>query len=274
MMPPDVHATLVMALERSGSWQMYRIARQAMRYGQYSIAEFILSDMAYKAASTPGFPLEFQCEYVRLRVAWLAALRLMVLTCNTFRASPPPAIATALACSNGQEGTRWAQIVQQLEKCVGYCHEVGQQISTLYWASFDADPATLHNITLQSTQGERQFLGQAEPGLSEQSVQGALHAVSRELDVLLPENSTCPEKTFRLVDFLSKSALSLARASLSFPRFFFQTLQSTTVKNPEKTSVQLSQTVEPHNESLLENRTSHHTERKVIRRQHPEAPAR
>ncbi|KAK7492311.1 hypothetical protein BaRGS_00016408 [Batillaria attramentaria] len=367
MMPPDVHATLVMALERSGSWQMYRIARQAMRYGQYSIAEFILSDMAYKvssehfynwllglkhicsaqlrlqeirhdgfnilpclanavdnyqraivaikAASTPGFPLEFQCEYVRLRVAWLAALRLMVLTCNTFRASPPPAIATALACSNGQEGTRWAQIVQQLEKCVGYCHEVGQQISTLYWASFDADPATLHNITLQSTQGERQFLGQAEPGLSEQSVQGALHAVSRELDVLLPENSTCPEKTFRLVDFLSKSALSLARASLSFPRFFFQTLQSTTVKlaispqpssagepvlirsdtsltlkvegviqkgerpalfrsvkavsvtvttnlvnrapsqqstpaskNPEKTSVQLSQTVEPHNE--------------------------
>lgn len=304
MMPPDVHATIAMALERCGLWQMYRIARQAMRYSQYSIAEYIFADLAYKvssehfynwllglkhicsaqlklqeirhdgfnilpclanavdgyqratvslkAASTPAFPLQFQCQYVRLRVAWLCALRLMVLTCNTFRASPPPAIATALACSNGQEGTRWAQIVQQLEKCVGHCQDVGQQISSLYWASFDADPSTLHNITLlqqscdyvksaistvvstvrtgQSTQGERQFLGQADPSSIGQSVQRALHSIARDLDALLPENSSCPEKTFRLIDFLSQAVLFLVQANLSFPRFFFQTLQSTTVK--------------------------------------------
>ena len=67
-----------------------------------------------QAASTPAFPLEFQCEYIRLRTSWLSTLRLLLLTCNTFRSSPPPAIATAQASSNGQEGTRWAQVVQQV----------------------------------------------------------------------------------------------------------------------------------------------------------------
>ena len=46
--PMDVLVSLRVVVDKSGLWQMYRISRQAMRYGQYSIAEFIFSDLAYK----------------------------------------------------------------------------------------------------------------------------------------------------------------------------------------------------------------------------------
>ena len=46
--PMDALVSLRVAVDRSDLWQMYRISRQAMRYGQYSIAEFIFSDLAYK----------------------------------------------------------------------------------------------------------------------------------------------------------------------------------------------------------------------------------
>ncbi|XP_076441558.1 integrator complex subunit 7-like isoform X2 [Babylonia areolata] len=311
MLPMDVLASLRVVVDKSGPWQMYQISRQAMRYGQYSFAEFIFSHLAHKvasehyyhwlhglkhvcaaqlklsslkadgsniqpclaatinsyqralvslkAASTPGFPLEFQCEYIRIRTRWLCALRLLLLTANTFRSSPPPAIASAQASTNGQESTRWAQVVQQMEKCVQKCHETGQQISALYWSSFDADPSSLSNIMLlqqgcdciksaistiistvntgQSTMGERQYLGHLKGDGKERSMQQVLHNISRDLDILLPENSTSSEKNYKLVclcpqliDFLTSSAQALVQASLPFPRFFFQTLQSTTVK--------------------------------------------
>ncbi|KAL8606531.1 hypothetical protein ACOMHN_015571 [Nucella lapillus] len=304
VLPMDLLASLRMVVERSGPWQMYQVTRQAMRYGQYSFAEFILSHLAHKvaseqyynwlhglkhicaaqhklsslkadgsntqpclaasinsyqralvslkAATSPAFPLEFQCEYVSVRIAWLGALRLLLLSCNTYWSSPPPAIASAQASTNMQESTRWAQVVQQLEKCLQKCHETGQKVSALHWASFDADPPTLANITLlqqacdciksaictivstvntgQSTMGERQYLSHLQGCSREQSIPQVLHTISRDLDILLPENSTSAEKNYKLVEFLKGSAQALVQASLPFPRFFFQTLQSTTIK--------------------------------------------
>lgn len=306
-MPPDVQATLRLAVEKCESWQAYRIARQALRYGQFSFAELIFSDLAYKvssesyynwllglknvctarrhlhnmqlngfsavpclssclesyqralvafkAASTPAHPLEFQCEYVRLSIVWLSSLRLLLLTCNTFRSSPPPAIVTALASTSGQEGARWVQVVQQLEKCEKHCRDVAQQISTLYWASFDADPSTLGNLTLlqqscnciksaiasiisvvhtgQSSLGEHQFL--AHPEVYDENIWGkslpsTIVSILKELKTMLAESAGSPEKLYRLIDFLSMSAQNLVQANISFPRFFFQQLQSTNVK--------------------------------------------
>ncbi|XP_025105728.1 integrator complex subunit 7-like [Pomacea canaliculata] len=307
LMPPDVQATLRLAVEKCESWQAYRIARQALRYGQFSFAELIFSDLAYKvssesyynwllglknvctarrhlhnmqlngfsavpclssclesyqralvafkAASTPAHPLEFQCEYVRLSIVWLSSLRLLLLTCNTFRSSPPPAIVTALASTSGQEGARWVQVVQQLEKCEKHCRDVAQQISTLYWASFDADPSTLGNLTLlqqscnciksaiasiisvvhtgQSSLGEHQFL--AHPEVYDENIWGkslpsTIVSILKELKTMLAESAGSPEKLYRLIDFLSMSAQNLVQANISFPRFFFQQLQSTNVK--------------------------------------------
>ena len=48
IIPMDVLATLRGVVGTSGSWQMFRIARQAMRYAQYSFAEHIFSLLAYK----------------------------------------------------------------------------------------------------------------------------------------------------------------------------------------------------------------------------------
>ena len=67
-----------------------------------------------QAALIPSFPLQFQCEYVQLRAVLLEAHSQLILTCNTFKTCPPPAIATALADANGMELTKYEHIVSQV----------------------------------------------------------------------------------------------------------------------------------------------------------------
>ena len=50
VIPMDVLASLRVVVDKSALWHTYRMARQAMRYGQYAIAEFIFSDLAYKVS--------------------------------------------------------------------------------------------------------------------------------------------------------------------------------------------------------------------------------
>lgn len=61
LMPPDVQATLRLAVEKCESWQAYRIARQALRYGQFSFAELIFSDLAYKVSQNYVYFLTSVC---------------------------------------------------------------------------------------------------------------------------------------------------------------------------------------------------------------------
>ena len=58
--------------------------------------------------------VQFPCDFVSLRIAWLQSHSQLVRTCNTFRTCPPPAIATALAMTNGQETSRCGQILTQV----------------------------------------------------------------------------------------------------------------------------------------------------------------
>jgi hypothetical protein len=53
--PMDVLTTLHVAIDKSGLWQMYRTARQAMRYGQYTVAHRVFSDLAYKVTNVLFF---------------------------------------------------------------------------------------------------------------------------------------------------------------------------------------------------------------------------
>ncbi|RUS69914.1 hypothetical protein EGW08_022321, partial [Elysia chlorotica] len=71
------------------------------------------SHATLKAASSPSSPLDFACGYVQLSMRVLQAHHLLLLSCTAFGAKPPPALSSALAHSNGQEGTRWAQVIQQ-----------------------------------------------------------------------------------------------------------------------------------------------------------------
>ena len=58
--------------------------------------------------------LAFQCEYLRLRCETLQAHCQLVRACSSFKTSPPPAIATSLAMTTGQEIHRCSHVLQQV----------------------------------------------------------------------------------------------------------------------------------------------------------------
>ncbi|GFS17810.1 integrator complex subunit 7 [Elysia marginata] len=104
------------------------------------------SHSTLKAASSPNTPLDFACGYVQLRMKVLQAHHLLLLSCTAFGAKPPPALSSALAHSSGQEGTRWAQVIQQLEKCLKEFKEASSFAFALYRSAFDADSSSLLNV--------------------------------------------------------------------------------------------------------------------------------
>ncbi|GFN82837.1 integrator complex subunit 7, partial [Plakobranchus ocellatus] len=231
---------------------------------------YMKSQATLKAASSPSNPLDFACGYIQLRMRVLQAHHLLLLSCTAFGAKPPPALSSALADSNGQEGTRWAQVIQQLEKCLTEYKEASSFAFALYRSAFDADSVSLLNINViqqccscmksvistiistihtgQSNLGERQFLSSNK---DESSCSGppanatirVMHEISNSMDKLLPDTSSTATISHKLIDMLLWSVTSFVRASPSYPRFFFQTLQNTTVKLA--VSPQQSQNQEP-----------------------------
>jgi len=223
-----------------------------------AVQMFVKSHVALKAASSPSLPLEFPWGYVQLRLRTLGAHHLLLVACTSFRTKPPPAIAMAVASSSGQEGTRWAQVVSQLEKCLKEYKEASALASTIYRSAFDADADSLTNINViqqgcdcmksvistiistihtgQSNLGERQFLTSTkdQPGSLGShglgSTMSVMQDISAAMDKLLPETNSSANISYKLLDILWKSASSLCKACPSYPRYFFQTLQTTVVK--------------------------------------------
>ena len=75
-----------------------------------------------QAASTPLSPLAFQCDFVKLRIDTLQALSQLICTCNSLKTSPPPAIATTVAFTSGNELQRCGRISQQVHT---HSHSLG-----------------------------------------------------------------------------------------------------------------------------------------------------
>uniref|UniRef100_A0A4W4G8U3 Integrator complex subunit 7 n=1 Tax=Electrophorus electricus TaxID=8005 RepID=A0A4W4G8U3_ELEEL len=100
------------------------------------------------AASTPLSPLAFQCEFVKLRMDMLQALAQLICTCNSLKTSPPPAIATTVALSSGNELQRCGRISLQMKLSMDEFRSLAGRYADLYQSSFDADSATLRNVEL------------------------------------------------------------------------------------------------------------------------------
>ncbi|XP_071162699.1 integrator complex subunit 7-like [Mytilus edulis] len=275
---------LILRNGHKSPWFMYKLARQAMRYGQHPVAADLFSSLSHlvasehlhfwmvalqeisegesylmkekddsgmtktllcyqkslsslKAASTQVFPMQFQTDLVHLRIELLQALTQLIQTCNTFRTCPPPAIATALALTNGQEISRCGQILSQLTKCMRDFENLKQKFGDLYLTCFDADPQTLYTVTqLQyccevmkagvssviTTDNSRLF-----PVTSENSdvLSVTLVNIQKDLNHILKTNSQA--LTHEHMDFLSKSVQSLLQVPFRYPRYFFQSIQTT-----------------------------------------------
>uniref|UniRef100_A0A8C2XW62 Integrator complex subunit 7 n=1 Tax=Capra hircus TaxID=9925 RepID=A0A8C2XW62_CAPHI len=183
------------------------------------------------AASTPLNPLSFQCEFVKLRIDLLQAFSQLICTCNSLKTSPPPAIATTIMKLSMEE-----------------FRSLASRYGDLYQASFDADSATLRNVELQqqsclliSHAIEALILDPESASFQEYGSTGAAHADSeyerRMMSVynhVLEEVESLNRKytpvSYMHTACLCNAIISLLKVPLSFQRYFFQKLQSTSIK--------------------------------------------
>ncbi|XP_041491391.1 integrator complex subunit 7 isoform X2 [Microtus oregoni] len=180
------------------------------------------------AASTPLNPLSFQCEFVKLRIDLLQAFSQLICTCNSLKTSPPPAIATTIAMTLGNDLQRCGRISNQMKQSMEEFRNLASRYRDLYQASFDADSATLRNVELQqqsclliSHAIEALVLDPESASFQEYGSAGAAHADSEYERRMMAVYSHVLEEV---------EALNRKYAPVSYMRYFFQKLQSTSIK--------------------------------------------
>ncbi|XP_055966779.1 integrator complex subunit 7 isoform X2 [Sorex fumeus] len=186
------------------------------------------------AASTPLNPLSFQCEFVKLRIDLLQAFSQLICTCNSLKTSPPPAIATTIAMTLGNDLQRCGRISNQMRQSMEEFRSLAARYGDLYQASFDADAASLRNLELQqqsclliSHTIEALILDPEAASFQEYGAMGTAPADSEyERRVMSVYSRVLEEHTACLCDGI----IALLKVPLSFQRYFFQKLQSTSIK--------------------------------------------
>ncbi|XP_025776746.1 integrator complex subunit 7 isoform X3 [Puma concolor] len=183
------------------------------------------------AASTPLNPLSFQCEFVKLRIDLLQAFSQLICTCNSLKTSPPPAIATTIAMTLGNDLQRCGRISNQMKQSMEEFRSLASRYGDLYQASFDADSATLRNVELYPKQQqscllishaiEALILDPESASFQEYGSTGAAHA-----------DSEYERRMMSVYNHVLEEVESLNRkyTPVSYMRYFFQKLQSTSIK--------------------------------------------
>ncbi|TWW68712.1 Integrator complex subunit 7 [Takifugu flavidus] len=200
------------------------------------------------AASTPLSPLTFQCEFIKLRIDTLQALSQLICTCNSLKTSPPPAIATTIALNSGNDLQRCGRIAVQMKLCMDEFRSLAARYADLHQASFDADYATLRNVELQQqscllvshvvealildphTASFQEYgpLGSVQTHSEyERRMMSVFSHVLEEVEGLTKKH---PPVSFLHTGCLCDAVIALLKVPLSFQRYFFQKLQSTSIK--------------------------------------------
>uniref|UniRef100_A0A8C7HRK0 Integrator complex subunit 7 n=1 Tax=Oncorhynchus kisutch TaxID=8019 RepID=A0A8C7HRK0_ONCKI len=212
------------------------------------------------AASTPLSPLSYQCDFVKLRIDTLQGLSQLICTCNSLKTSPPPAIATTIALTSGNELQRCGRIAMQMRVSMDEFRSLAARYADLYQSSFDADSATLRNFTLvwtfQLIQSEfyqnlfyfvkillKQMgylsvlpssfqdygtLGSVQTESEyERRMMSVFNHVLEEVEGLSRKH---PPVSYLHTGCLCDAVIALLKVPLSFQRYFFQKLQSTSIK--------------------------------------------
>ncbi|XP_019491002.1 PREDICTED: integrator complex subunit 7 [Hipposideros armiger] len=249
----------------SNGWTVYRIARQASRMGNHDMArelyQSLLTQVASEhfyfwlnslkefshaeqcltglqeenyssalsciaeclkfyhkgiasltAASTPLNPLSFQCEFVKLRIDLLQAFSQLICTCNSLKTSPPPAIATTIAMTLGNDLQRCGRISNQQQSCLLISHAIEALILDPESASFQEYGST--GAAHADSEYERRMMSVYNHVLEE------VESLSRKYTPVSYMHTAC----------LCNAIIALLKVPLSFQRYFFQKLQSTSIK--------------------------------------------
>ncbi|KAI2651744.1 Integrator complex subunit 7 [Labeo rohita] len=208
--------------------------------GDYSAAMSAISEAlksyqkgiaSLTAASTPLSPLTFQCEFVKLRIDTLQALSQLICTCNSLKTSPPPAIATTIALSSGSDLQRCGRISTQMKLSMDEFRSLAARYADLYQSSFDADYSTLRNVELFQEFGTHgSVLAESEYELRMLAVFNHVLEEVENLSRKHPPVSYLVVSTVPHTGCLCDAVIAILKVPLSFQRYFFQKLQSTSIK--------------------------------------------
>ncbi|XP_012280539.1 integrator complex subunit 7 [Orussus abietinus] len=216
-----------------------------------TIARYASASASLKAASTPLRSLQFASEYSKLRCEFLQALVQLLHSCRSLCTAPPPAIAVTVVLATKDDLQRFGRVTQQLRKSAQDLRTCAENYQKLYQSAFDADPETLVNIRalqeicqLMASSVERVCGGSIMPTCQQgeasfnfgNSVEMRhLARCCTELQRLAPPwegEGECAAISHSRVGSLISQIMLLAggKMRLPIPRYFFQTLQSTSVK--------------------------------------------
>ncbi|CAN8008454.1 unnamed protein product [Ixodes pacificus] len=215
-----------------------------------ALTHYVRGVSALKAATTPGHSLQFQAEYVRLRCETVRAHGQLVQACACLRTAPPPAIAGSVATATRDELQKCGRVVAQLRKCSRDFRALADQYGVLYQTLFDADQGTLRNVQLLQQNSllimqaidrisqYNQGISLSDEGvvwleeqngtlsLSEHRLLEAAHRALVWFRDLRQDNNLTPQQ----VQVVERISQELVLVPLCLPRYFFQSLQSTSIK--------------------------------------------
>lgn len=222
-----------------------------------AISTYVECITAVKGVISPVHQLQFQLEYLKLRLKTLEAHESFRLSCNLVRTAPAPAIAAAIASSTRDDLLKCGSVVTQMRKCAKELRSLSDSYSTLFQSSFNADHQTLAHLQLlqssctiiaeaiesifqtnrvsslfvdQHTHLENSRLdGDRSPSCEHRQLIKVCHNISSlvQRELASRSSSTLDAKQIKLLNSISEDVLSVP---LRVPRLFFQSVQMITVK--------------------------------------------
>ncbi|KAG5337742.1 INT7 protein, partial [Acromyrmex heyeri] len=219
-----------------------------------AIARYASACASLKAASTPLRSLQFPSEYSKLRCEFLQSIAQLLHSCISLCTAPPPAIAVTVVIATKDDLQRYGRVTHQLRKSAQDLKNCAENYQKLYQSAFDADPESLANIRalqeicrLLANSLERVCGGPSISMYQQQNDSVNFHfgdsvemrqlaRCCTELRRLAPsciggESKNGAISHLRVSCLMSQvTLLAGGTMRLPIPRYFFQTLQTTSIK--------------------------------------------
>ncbi|KYQ49464.1 Integrator complex subunit 7 [Trachymyrmex zeteki] len=201
-----------------------------------AIARYASACASLKAASTPLRSLQFPSEYSKLRCEFLQSLAQLLHSCISLCTAPPPAIAVTVVIATKDDLQRYGRVTHQLRKSAQDLKNCAENYQKLYQSAFDADPESLANIRalqeicrLLANSVERVSGGPSISMYQQQNDSVNFHFGD---SVEMRHESKNGAISHLRVSCLMSQVTLLAGGTmrLPIPRYFFQTLQTTSIK--------------------------------------------
>ncbi|XP_001602468.2 integrator complex subunit 7 [Nasonia vitripennis] len=222
-----------------------------------AIAQYASACASFKAASTPLRSLQFACDYSKLRCEFLQTLVQLLHSCRSLCTAPPYAIAAHEAHTAKDELQRYGRVTSQLRKSLLELRTCAENYQKLYQSAFDADPGSLNNIRalqelcLLLAHSVQRVCGGPPVSTNFPSTEASFHfgetvemqqlaKCCSQIQELAPAGDADNETSSRMTSGISHlrvgslisqvTLLASSKLRLPVPRYFFQTLQTTSVK--------------------------------------------